>query len=92
MAKQTDAKQTDAEKIVEVTTADLAAQNEALRAQLQALTDELSAKKSGGALVSAAELARMLGTDNPNVRQTEAQVHPGTGKPYFNDLRPTGRA
>jgi hypothetical protein len=47
---------------------DVAAENAVLRAKLEALQAELSAKKGGGALVSAAELAQMLGTDNPNVR------------------------
>jgi hypothetical protein len=75
----------------ETTGPDLAAENAELKAQLESLRAAVAAQPKG-ALVSPAELERMLGTDNPSVRQTEAQVHPGTGKPYFNDLRPTGRA
>jgi len=87
------AKNAEPEKNAEptVTVADLAEQNAQLKAKLEELT-ALVASQPKGALVSPAELRRMLGTDDPGIRQTEHPVHPQTGKPYFNDLRPTGRA
>jgi len=68
--------------------ADIAAENARLKAQLEELKALATTKPSP------AELQRMLGIENPSntVREGELPRHPETGKPYFNDLRPTGRA
>ncbi len=71
----------------------LAADNAALKAQIAELRAAVAAQPKG-VLMSPAELNRMLGTEggSPMERQNSLPTHPETGKPYFNDLRPTGRA
>jgi hypothetical protein len=81
MGKNTEADKTDA-------AAEMAAENARLKAQLEELK-ALAVNKP-----TPAELQRMLGVENPSntLREGALPVHPETGKPYFNDLRPTGRA
>jgi|SRR3954462_4300119 hypothetical protein len=71
--------------------ATLEADNADLKAQIAQLTELITRPRPSGPMLSPAELARTL-TNDPMVRpEGQGAINPVSKKPYFNDLRPTGK-
>lgn len=64
---------------------------EDLKAQVAQLTELITRPRATGPMIGVEELRRTLAND-PQVRpESGGAINPHTGKPYFNELRPTGK-